>query len=109
MPHVRREFPHRVPVGSVLAYAWCPGTVPWVVRAVRSGGSAHVPVTEPFGRSARRAPSTCPWAGARAHTVFRGTGRLGALSRRSRWTPAPSCRPRVPVPPFHPGRGRTRS
>ncbi|MET9297002.1 MBL fold metallo-hydrolase [Streptomyces sp. NPDC003077] len=47
VPHARREFLHQVSVGAVLARAWRPGVVPWAVRAIRSGGTAHVPVTEP--------------------------------------------------------------
>ncbi|GAA2440326.1 MBL fold metallo-hydrolase [Streptomyces glaucus] len=47
VPHARREFLQQVSVGRVLANAWRPGVLPWAVHAVRSGGTAHVPVAEP--------------------------------------------------------------
>ncbi|MCX4432123.1 MBL fold metallo-hydrolase [Streptomyces mirabilis] len=47
VPHARREFLYQVSVGQVLANAWRPGVVPWAVHAIRSGGTAHVPVTDP--------------------------------------------------------------
>ena len=47
VPHARRDFLDQVSVGKVAANAWRPGVVPWAVRALRSGGTAHVPVTEP--------------------------------------------------------------
>lgn len=55
VPHARREFLHQVNVGTVLKNGWRPGVLPWAVHAIRSGGTAHVPVTapEPF-------PSTDP-------------------------------------------------
>ncbi|WP_320780539.1 MBL fold metallo-hydrolase [Streptomyces sp. CRN 30] len=48
VPHARREFLHQVSVGQVLARAWRPGVLPWAVHALRAGGTAHVPVTEPL-------------------------------------------------------------
>jgi glyoxylase-like metal-dependent hydrolase (beta-lactamase superfamily II) len=50
VPHARREFLHQVGVGTVLRNGWRPGVLPWAVHAIRSGGTAHVPVTipEPF-------------------------------------------------------------
>ena len=53
VPHARREFLHQVGVGTVLRNGWRPGVLPWAVHALRSGGTAHVPVTspEPFPRS----------------------------------------------------------
>ncbi|WP_328498380.1 MBL fold metallo-hydrolase [Streptomyces sp. NBC_00414] len=47
VPHARRDFLHQVTVGQVLKNAWRPGVVPWAVHALRSGGTAHVPVAEP--------------------------------------------------------------
>ena len=56
VPHARREFLHQVGVGTVLRNGWRPGVLPWAVHALRSGGTAHVPVTspEPFPRSGPR-------------------------------------------------------
>ncbi|MBB6420256.1 MBL fold metallo-hydrolase [Streptomyces sp. AK010] len=45
VPHARREFLHQVSVGTVLRNGWRPGVLPWAVHALRSGGTAHVPVT----------------------------------------------------------------
>ncbi|MET8244477.1 MBL fold metallo-hydrolase [Streptomyces sp. NPDC005202] len=47
VPHARREFLHQVSVGQVLRNGWRPGVLPWAVHAIRSGGTAHVPVTAP--------------------------------------------------------------
>ncbi|WP_217209769.1 MBL fold metallo-hydrolase [Streptomyces sp. AC550_RSS872] len=47
VPHARREFLHQVNVRTVLKNAWRPGVLPWAVHAIRSGGTAHVPVTAP--------------------------------------------------------------
>ncbi|MFJ6567790.1 MBL fold metallo-hydrolase [Streptomyces sp. NPDC091292] len=47
VPHARREFLHQVSIGQVLANAWRPGVVPWAVHALRSGGTAQVPVADP--------------------------------------------------------------
>ncbi|WP_328883828.1 MBL fold metallo-hydrolase [Streptomyces sp. NBC_00299] len=47
VPHARREFLHQVGVGTVLRNGWRPGVLPWAVHAIRSGGTAHVPVTTP--------------------------------------------------------------
>ncbi|MEU9227662.1 MBL fold metallo-hydrolase [Streptomyces massasporeus] len=47
VPHARREFLHQVSVGTVLGNGWRPGVLPWAVHALRSGGTAHVPVTAP--------------------------------------------------------------
>ncbi|NUT27377.1 MAG: MBL fold metallo-hydrolase [Streptomyces sp.] len=47
VPHARREFLHQVDVGTVLRNGWRPGVLPWAVHAIRSGGTAHVPVTSP--------------------------------------------------------------
>lgn len=59
VPHARREFLHQVDVGTVLRNGWRPGVLPWAVHAIRSGGTAHVPVTSP-SRSRRPDPWTCP-------------------------------------------------
>ncbi|GGW82560.1 MBL fold metallo-hydrolase [Streptomyces caelestis] len=47
VPHARREFLHQVSVGTVLRNSWRPGVLPWVVHALRSGGTTHNPVTAP--------------------------------------------------------------
>jgi glyoxylase-like metal-dependent hydrolase (beta-lactamase superfamily II) len=47
VPHARREFLHQVSLGTVLGNGWRPGVLPWAVHALRSGGTAHVPVTAP--------------------------------------------------------------
>ncbi|MGN9762602.1 MBL fold metallo-hydrolase [Streptomyces sp. SD31] len=47
LPHARREFLHQVNVGTVLKNGWRPGVLPWAIHAIRSGGTAHVPVTSP--------------------------------------------------------------
>ncbi|MFF9340342.1 MBL fold metallo-hydrolase [Streptomyces sp. NPDC014773] len=47
VPHARRDFLDQVSAGQVLARAWRPGVLPWAVRALRAGGTAHVPVPEP--------------------------------------------------------------
>lgn len=47
VPHARRDFLDQVSVGKVAANAWRPGVVPWALRALRSGGTADVPVAEP--------------------------------------------------------------
>ncbi|KUM73140.1 MBL fold metallo-hydrolase [Streptomyces curacoi] len=47
VPHARREFLHQVNVGTVLRNGWRPGVLPWAIHALRSGGTAHVPVTAP--------------------------------------------------------------
>ncbi|KOU69219.1 beta-lactamase [Streptomyces sp. MMG1533] len=47
VPHARREFLHQVNVATVLKNGWRPGVLPWAVHAIRSGGTAHVPVASP--------------------------------------------------------------
>ncbi|MFI8189158.1 MBL fold metallo-hydrolase [Streptomyces sp. NPDC085946] len=47
VPHARREFLHQVSVGTVLRNGLRPGVLPWALRALRSGGTAHVPVAAP--------------------------------------------------------------
>lgn len=47
LAHARREFLHQVSVGTVLKNGWRPGVLPWAVNAIRSGGTAKVPVTAP--------------------------------------------------------------
>ncbi|MDQ0711056.1 glyoxylase-like metal-dependent hydrolase (beta-lactamase superfamily II) [Streptomyces luteogriseus] len=47
VPHARREFLHQMSLGTVLGNGWRPGVLPWAVHALRSGGTAHVPVTAP--------------------------------------------------------------
>ncbi|MFD5494402.1 MBL fold metallo-hydrolase [Streptomyces sp. NPDC001812] len=47
VPHVRRDFLHQVTVGQILRSGWRPGVLPWALHALRSGGTAHVPVAAP--------------------------------------------------------------
>ncbi|MFF5372263.1 MBL fold metallo-hydrolase [Streptomyces sp. NPDC013187] len=47
VPHARRDFLHQVSIGTVLRNGWRPGVLPWAVHALRSGGTADVPVTAP--------------------------------------------------------------
>lgn len=47
VPHARRDFLHQVSVGTVLRNGWRPGVLPWAVHAIRSGGTAQVPVASP--------------------------------------------------------------
>ncbi|SNX56196.1 glyoxylase-like metal-dependent hydrolase (beta-lactamase superfamily II) [Streptomyces sp. TLI_55] len=47
VPHARREFLQQVTVGEVMKNGWRPGVVPWALRAIRNGGTAHVPVSKP--------------------------------------------------------------
>jgi glyoxylase-like metal-dependent hydrolase (beta-lactamase superfamily II) len=47
VPHARREFLQQVTVGAVLKNAWRPGVLPWMVHALRSGGTEQHPVTAP--------------------------------------------------------------
>ncbi|NGO10599.1 MBL fold metallo-hydrolase [Streptomyces sp. HC44] len=47
VPHARRDFLHQVSIDRILRNAWRPGVLPWAVHALRSGGTAHVPVTSP--------------------------------------------------------------
>ena len=44
VPHARREFLQQVSVGTVLKNAWRPGVLPWVVHAMRVGGTEQHPV-----------------------------------------------------------------
>ncbi|MEU4873226.1 MBL fold metallo-hydrolase [Streptomyces sp. NPDC021608] len=47
VPHARREFLQQVSVGEVLRNAWRPGVLPWMVHALRAGGTEQHPVTAP--------------------------------------------------------------
>ncbi|MER6349962.1 MBL fold metallo-hydrolase [Streptomyces sp. NPDC001595] len=47
VPHARRDFLHQVSVGRILRNGWRPGVLPWAVHALRSGGTARLPVTAP--------------------------------------------------------------
>ncbi|MFD9002505.1 MBL fold metallo-hydrolase [Streptomyces sp. NPDC059582] len=47
VPHARREFLQQVSVGEVLRNVWRPGVLPWMVHALRSGGTEQHPVTAP--------------------------------------------------------------
>jgi glyoxylase-like metal-dependent hydrolase (beta-lactamase superfamily II) len=48
VPHARGEFLHQVSAGQVLRNSWRPGVLPWALRALRSGGTARVPVAAPL-------------------------------------------------------------
>ncbi|MET8452260.1 MBL fold metallo-hydrolase [Streptomyces sp. NPDC005209] len=47
VPHARRDFLQQVSVGEVLRNAWRPGVLPWMVHALRSGGTQQHPVSAP--------------------------------------------------------------
>ncbi|MDF3301267.1 MBL fold metallo-hydrolase [Streptomyces tropicalis] len=77
VPHARRDFLDQVSVGTVLRNAWRPGVLPWVVGALRAGGTEHLPVAAPeaFPTSGpldlpgRPVPVHTP-GHTRGHTVF---------------------------------------
>ena len=50
VPHARREFLQQITVGQIVRNSRRPGVLPWALRALRSGGTAEVPVTatQPF-------------------------------------------------------------
>lgn len=73
VPHARRDFLDQVSVGRVAANAWRPGVVPWAVRALRSGGTANVPVTEPRAFPAD-GPLDLPGAPVPLHTAGHTAG-----------------------------------
>ncbi|WP_432138079.1 MBL fold metallo-hydrolase [Streptomyces sp. bgisy154] len=68
VPHARREFLHQVGVGTVLRQGWRPGVLPWAVRALRSGGTAHVPVAGPEPLPAAAGPLDLPGRPVPVHT-----------------------------------------
>lgn len=88
VPPARREFLDQVSVGQVLANAWRRGVVPWAVHAIRSGGTAHVPVA---------VPSTRPTGPSRRTRTRPHTGAHGRPMRLS------SARPRRPHQRGHSG------
>ncbi|MET9257497.1 MBL fold metallo-hydrolase [Streptomyces sp. NPDC003717] len=47
VPHARREYLQQVSVPTVARNAWRPGVLPWILRAVRNGGTEQHPVTAP--------------------------------------------------------------
>ena len=63
----RRDFLDQVSVGKVAANAWRPGVVPWAVHALRSGGTAHVPVARAAGLSRLRTARPARRPGPAAH------------------------------------------
>ncbi|WP_067397347.1 MBL fold metallo-hydrolase [Streptomyces sp. F-3] len=77
VPHARREFLHQVGVREVLRNSWRPGVLPWAVRALRVGGTAHIPVAAPrpfptggpLDLPGRPVPVHTP-GHTRGHTVF---------------------------------------
>ncbi|MFJ9904591.1 MBL fold metallo-hydrolase [Streptomyces sp. NPDC101152] len=50
VPHARREFLQQITVGQIVRNSRRPGVLPWALRALRSGGTADVPVAaaQPF-------------------------------------------------------------
>jgi glyoxylase-like metal-dependent hydrolase (beta-lactamase superfamily II) len=47
VPHARREFLQQITVGQIVRNSRRPGVLPWALRALRSGGTADVPVAAP--------------------------------------------------------------
>lgn len=78
VPPVRREYLHQVSVGQVLTQAWRPGVLPWAVPAIRAGGTAHVPVTEPSSFPAP-GPLDLPGAPVTVHTPEHTEGHCAYL------------------------------
>ncbi|MFF3501443.1 MBL fold metallo-hydrolase [Streptomyces sp. NPDC003247] len=68
VPHARREFLQQVSVGQVLANAWRPGVLPWMVHALRSGGTEQHPVTAPEAFPAATGPLDLPGRPVPVHT-----------------------------------------
>ncbi|MFJ4623191.1 MBL fold metallo-hydrolase [Streptomyces sp. NPDC088812] len=68
VPHARREFLQQVSVGQVLANAWRPGVLPWMVHALRSGGTEQHPVTAPEAFPAASGPLDLPGRPVPVHT-----------------------------------------
>ena len=81
VPHARREFLHQVSVGEVLRNAWRPGVLPWMVHALRSGGTEQHPVTAPEAFPAPRARWTCPAGRSRCTPRATPTGTPSSTSR----------------------------
>ncbi|MET8564535.1 MBL fold metallo-hydrolase [Streptomyces flaveolus] len=116
VPHARREFLQQVSIGQVLANGWRPGVLPWAVHAIRSGGTAHVPVAEPLPFPAP-GPLDLPGAPVPVHTpghtdghcayLLPGTGLL--VSGDALVTAHPTSRasgPQLLPGMFHHDRGR---
>ncbi|MCX5355830.1 MBL fold metallo-hydrolase [Streptomyces mirabilis] len=78
VPHARREYLHQVSVRQVLTHAWRPGVLPWAVHAIRSGGTAHVPFTEPSPFPAP-GPLDLPGAPVPVHTPGHTAGHCAYL------------------------------
>jgi glyoxylase-like metal-dependent hydrolase (beta-lactamase superfamily II) len=68
VPHARREFLQQVTVGDVLRNAWRPGVLPWMVHALRSGGTEQHPVTAPEAFPAATGPLDLPGRPVPVHT-----------------------------------------
>ncbi|MFD7136310.1 MBL fold metallo-hydrolase [Streptomyces sp. NPDC059894] len=68
VPHARREFLQQVTVGQVLANAWRPGVLPWMVHALRSGGTEQHPVGAPEAFPAATGPLDLPGRPVPVHT-----------------------------------------
>ncbi|MEU0675904.1 MBL fold metallo-hydrolase [Streptomyces sp. NPDC006172] len=68
VPHARREFLQQVSVGTVLANAWRPGVLPWMVHVLRSGGTEQHPVAAPEPFPAASGPLDLPGRPVPVHT-----------------------------------------
>ncbi|MFI1928494.1 MBL fold metallo-hydrolase [Streptomyces sp. NPDC020377] len=68
VPHARREFLQQVSVGEVLRNAWRPGVLPWMVHALRSGGTEQHPVTAPEAFPGAGGPLDLPGRPVPVHT-----------------------------------------
>ncbi|MFC4500914.1 MULTISPECIES: MBL fold metallo-hydrolase [Streptomyces] len=68
VPHARREFLQQVSVGEVLRNAWRPGVLPWMVHALRSGGTEQHPVTAPEAFPVAAGPLDLPGRPVPVHT-----------------------------------------
>jgi glyoxylase-like metal-dependent hydrolase (beta-lactamase superfamily II) len=68
VPHARRDFLQQVTVGEVLRNAWRPGVLPWMVHALRSGGTEQHPVTAPAAFPVTDGPLDLPGRPVPVHT-----------------------------------------
>ncbi|GKQ35600.1 MBL fold metallo-hydrolase [Streptomyces sp. A012304] len=68
VPHARRDFLQQVTVGEVLRNAWRPGVLPWMVHALRSGGTEQHPVTAPEAFPVTDGPLDLPGRPVPVHT-----------------------------------------
>ncbi|MFI7497997.1 MBL fold metallo-hydrolase [Streptomyces sp. NPDC049687] len=68
VPHARREFLQQVTVGTILGNAWRPGVLPWMLHALRSGGTKQNPVTAPEAFPVAAGPLDLPGRPVPVHT-----------------------------------------